>query len=87
MEYRNRRGGITPAEGCMYAAVVLFVILLVSMLFIAYLRFGDPPPAAEAPPPAALVNPRAQRLVTTMVPQSHPILVSRSFRLHPSANA
>lgn len=46
----NRRGGITPAEGCMFAAVALFVLLLIAMLYIAFIRFRDPrlPPGPPA---------------------------------------
>ncbi len=34
----------------MFVAVLLFVILLVVMLYVGFLRFSDPPPASEAPP-------------------------------------
>lgn len=59
MELRNRRGGITPAEGCMFAAVGLFVILLIAILLIAYMRFRNPPPSTGPvrPPPAAIMLP------------------------------
>ena len=57
MELRNRKGGITPAEGCMFTAVALFVILLVAMLVIVYVRFRDPPMPSVAPPPAARAVP------------------------------
>lgn len=50
---RNQRGGITPAEGCMFGAVALFVILLLGILYIAFMRFGNPPPARPVPPPPA----------------------------------
>ena len=57
MEPRNRKGGITPAEGCMFTAVALFVILLLAMLIIVYVRFRDPPMPSVAPPPAARAMP------------------------------
>lgn len=50
MRIRNRRGAITPAEGCMFFAVALFVVLLLGLLYIAFMRFGDPPPPSEAAP-------------------------------------
>jgi hypothetical protein len=50
---RNQRGGITPAEGCMFGAVALFVILLLGILYVAFMRFGNPPPARPVPPPPA----------------------------------
>lgn len=34
----------------MFAAVALFVILLLGLLYIAFIRFGDPPPPSEAAP-------------------------------------
>lgn len=49
----NRRGGITPAEGCMFGAVVLFVLLLIGMLYIAFMRFRDPPRPSPTPVAAA----------------------------------
>ena len=55
MEVRNRRGGITPAEGCMFGAVALFVILLLAILYIAFLRFRNPPAPTPTPVPAAAV--------------------------------
>lgn len=36
----------------MFFAVALFVILLLGLLYIAFMRFGDPPPPAEAEPAA-----------------------------------
>lgn len=55
MVLRNRRGGITPAEGCMFGAVVLFVILLVGILYIAFMRFRNPPTPTPRPAPGAAV--------------------------------
>ena len=55
MEVRNRRGGITPAEGCMFGAVALFVILLLAILYIAFIRFRSPPVPTPTPAPAAAV--------------------------------
>jgi hypothetical protein len=57
MDIRNESGGITPAEGCMFAAMALFAILLVALLIIAALRFsrppeGDPAVSALSPVPA-----------------------------------
>ena len=65
----GRHGGFTPAEGCMFGAVILFVILLVAMLYLAYVRFRNPPvppaptgpaastwPAPDAAPPAITVG-------------------------------
>lgn len=34
----------------MFVAVILFVILLVVMLYVGFMRFGNPPPPSEAPP-------------------------------------
>lgn len=36
----------------MFAAVILFVILLVAMLILAFVRFRDPPVAPDTPRPA-----------------------------------
>lgn len=33
----------------MFAAVALFVILLLAILYIAFMRFGDPPPPTPIP--------------------------------------
>lgn len=43
----------------MFAAVGLFVILLIAILVIAYMRFRNPPPITgpERPPPAAMMLP------------------------------
>ena len=61
MQVRNRRGGITPAEGCMFGAVGLFVILLLAILYIAFMRFRSPPPPTPVPAPAAAVVAPAPR--------------------------
>ena len=62
MQLRNRGGGITPAEGCMFAAVALFVILLLTILYIAFMRFGNPPAASPTrAPEAAMVAPAQDR--------------------------
>lgn len=50
MRHVRGEGGYTIAEGCMFVAVILFVVLLVVMLYVGFQRFGDPPPASEAPP-------------------------------------
>lgn len=34
----------------MFAAVALFVILLLGLLYIGFMRFGNPPPPSEAAP-------------------------------------
>lgn len=34
----------------MFGAVLLFIVLLVVMLYIGFVRFGNPPPPSEAPP-------------------------------------
>ena len=62
MRIRGRGGAITPAEGCMFFAVILFVVLLLGLLYIAFMRFGNPPPPSEAAPvtwspPAAVFTP------------------------------
>lgn len=43
MDIHNERGGISPAEGCMFAAMALFAVLLVALLLIAVIRFSHPP--------------------------------------------
>jgi hypothetical protein len=43
MDIRNQRGAISAAEGCLFAAMALFAILLVALLVIAVLRFSHPP--------------------------------------------
>jgi hypothetical protein len=43
MDIRNESGAISAAEGCMFAAMALFAILLVALLVIAVLRFSHPP--------------------------------------------
>ena len=43
MDVRNEGGAISAAEGCMFAAMALFAILLVALLVIAVLRFSHPP--------------------------------------------
>ena len=42
MDIRNERG-FSAAEGCMFAAMGLFAILLVALLIIAVIRFSHPP--------------------------------------------
>lgn len=37
----------------MFAAVALFVILLLGLLYIAFNRFSNPPPPSDAPPVVA----------------------------------
>lgn len=61
MDLRNRRGAISLAEGCLFAAVGLFVLLLIALLLIAYLRFRNPPSpiAPGRTSPAAVVSPGA----------------------------
>ena len=43
MPFRNERGGISGAEGCMFFAMFLFAALLVGLLVIAFFRFREPP--------------------------------------------
>jgi hypothetical protein len=43
MDVHNEQGAISAAEGCMFAAMALFAILLVALLVIAALRFSSPP--------------------------------------------
>lgn len=50
MRHVRGNGGFTVAEGCMFGAVLLFIVLLVVMLYIGFVRFGNPPPPSEAPP-------------------------------------
>jgi hypothetical protein len=76
MELRNRRGGITAAEGCMFGAVVLFVLLLLAILYIAFMKFRNPPaptpippaaPAAAAPAPSGALSAEVERAVSDLV--------------------
>jgi hypothetical protein len=43
MDLRDRRGGFSPAEGCLFLAVILFVGILVAVGIIAFFRFQEPP--------------------------------------------
>jgi hypothetical protein len=43
MDLRNERGAISPVEGCLFAAMAIFAILLIALLVIAVLRFSHPP--------------------------------------------
>jgi hypothetical protein len=43
MDLRNERGAISPVEGCLFAAMAVFAILLIALLVIAVLRFSHPP--------------------------------------------
>jgi hypothetical protein len=43
MDLRDERGGISPAEGCMFLAMILFAILLIGLLTVAFFRFREPP--------------------------------------------
>ena len=43
----------------MFFAVILFVVLLLGLLYIAFMRFGDPPPPSEAAPVTWSVPPAA----------------------------
>lgn len=54
MDIRNERG-FSAAEGCMFAAMGLFAILLVALLVIAVIRFSHPPEGI----PMSLVIPSA----------------------------
>ena len=37
-------------QGCLFAAVAVFVILLVGLLVIGYFRFSEPPQGIRMPP-------------------------------------
>ena len=43
----------------MFGAVVLFVVLLLGMLYIAFLRFRDPPMPTPRPSTVGIVSPLA----------------------------
>jgi hypothetical protein len=43
MDLRNERGAISPVEGCLFAAMAIFAILLIALLVIAVLRFSHAP--------------------------------------------
>jgi hypothetical protein len=47
----DRPGGSWAVQGCLFGSVALFVVLLATMIVLAYSRFR----AATAPPPAAPV--------------------------------
>jgi hypothetical protein len=52
MRIRDERGAVSAAEGCIFAAVALFVLLLIALLVIAAIRFSHPPegiPMGAAP--------------------------------------
>lgn len=51
MDLRDRSGGITPAEGCMFLAMLLFAGLLITLLVLAVFRFQDRPTADEVRDP------------------------------------
>lgn len=50
----------------MFAAVVLFVLLLIGILYIAFMRFGNPPEATPTPA-AALRLPDAGGETTRVI--------------------
>lgn len=53
MRIRNERGAITPAEGCLFGAVALFGALFLAMVYIAFLRFREPPAGPPGAPSGA----------------------------------
>lgn len=55
MDIRNQKG-FSAAEGCMFAAVGLFAILLIVLVYIAALRFRDRPTQDEIRRPGAAVE-------------------------------
>jgi hypothetical protein len=48
----ERVGGGCGVNGCLYAAVALFALLLVGMLVVAVVRFSSPPEPRLGPQPA-----------------------------------
>jgi hypothetical protein len=47
----EKGGGGCGVTGCLYAAVVLFALLMVGMLVIVIIRFSDPPEPQTVPQP------------------------------------
>ena len=59
MPYRNERGAVSGAEGCMFLAMFLFAVLLVGLLVVSFFRFREPPQNLPigGPPPTGYVAP------------------------------
>ena len=59
MPYRNERGAISGAEGCMFFAMFLFAVLLVGLIVVSFFRFREPPQNIPigGPPPTGYVAP------------------------------
>lgn len=87
MQLRNRRGGITPAEGCMFGAVLLFVLLLLAILYIAFMRFRNPPPPTPTPAPVAAVAAPALHHARVVVVLAHPSGAPGHASIRPSPRA
>ncbi len=49
MDLRNQRGAISGAEGCMFLAMLLFAVLLIGVLAVAFFRFQEPPTGPSMP--------------------------------------
>jgi hypothetical protein len=63
MKIRNE-SGFAAVEGCLFAAVGLFVILLIAVLVILFLRYhGNTPPSTGGP--TVMRGVRAARSVAT----------------------
>jgi hypothetical protein len=54
MDLRDESGAVSPAEGCMFLAMILFAILLIGLLAVAYFRFQEPPREGGIPVAAAM---------------------------------
>ena len=55
MDLRSERGAISGAEGCMFFAMLLFAVLLIGLLVVAFFRFREPPQnlPVGGPPPSS----------------------------------
>ena len=40
---RILRGAVSGAEGCMFLAMIVFALLLIGLLVVAFFRFQSPP--------------------------------------------
>ncbi len=49
MDIRNERGAVSGAEGCMFGAMLLFGLLLLGLLVVAFFRFQEPPRGPSMP--------------------------------------
>lgn len=61
VDLRDRTGAISPAEGCMFFAMLLFAALLVTLIVLAAIRFGDRPSSEEMPKELSAIS--YQRLI------------------------